>query len=276
MTDQPRIRVPSPSGPNTRPHSSDSAAREAFSRAEAEMKSVFQEGTRLESRGKLDEAAKKRIEARLQAVSERLDRDVADQLSAIRAATAPRPVSVWKKIFGVFALLIAVGVLLELTVGKGFVFSYGTEYKAALPTLFSLTLPVFALLWFALERKQRALSNSSPTWAVRWLFAYPAVVLLSSSAVIFSPFGWAALAGWAIGSEAQPQEAKVLSVGPVRQRVGKCDQNALLQLQENEANICIEERVAGPALKAGDRVIVRGRSSLLGMFVEEIRVAGKS
>jgi hypothetical protein len=276
MTDRHRSSATLPSSPSARPRGTASNTREAFADAEAEMASVLHEGKQLESRGELDEAARQRIEARLQAVSERLDREVADQLSAIRAATTPRPAPAWQKIIGAFALLAVVGVVLEFTLGESFVFSFGAAYKAALPTLFTLTLPAFAFLWFELERKQQALSASSPTWAVRWLFVYPLMVLISSSVFIFSPFGWSALAGWAVGRDAQPQLAKVVSVGRMQQRVGRCDQKAVLKIEGNEANICIEGRVAGPALQAGDRVIVRGQSSFLGMFVEEIRVEGKS
>ena len=161
---------------------------------------------------------------------------------------------------------------LEFTVGESFVFSYSNAYKSVVPTLFALTLPAFAILWFRLEKQQRALSYRSPTWAVRWLIVFPLVVALSSSLVVLSTFGWSALGGWAIGSESQPQKAKVLSVGPERTRAGKCDQKAMLDIDGIQTNICIEGKVVGPALKAGNTVSVRGRNSFLGLFIEEIRV----
>jgi len=249
---------------------------EAFERAKADMESVFQEGTQLEREGKLDEAAAKRIESQLQTISERLDRQVANDIAAIRVSSAIRPQSPWKKIATFLLLLAFIGMPLEFTVGESFVFFYSNSFKSVVPTLFALTLPAFAILSFRLEKQQRALSYRSPTWAVRWLIVFPLVVVVSSTLVVLSPFGWSALGGWAIGSESQPRQAKVLSVGPERTRAGKCDQKAMLDIDGIQTNICIEGKVVGPALKAGNTVSVRGRSSFLGLFIEEIRVTGSS
>ncbi len=190
--------------------------------------------------------------------------------------TSKHPQSAWKKISAFLLLVAFIGVPLEFTIGENFVFSYSNEYKSVLPALFALTLPAFAILWFRLEKQQRALSYRSPTWAVRWLIVFPLVVVTSSSLVVLSPFGWSALGGWAIGSEALPRQAKVLSVGPEQARVGKCDQKAMLDIDGIQTNICIEGRVVGSALKAGHTVSVRGRSSFFGLFIEEIRITQSS
>lgn len=249
---------------------------EAFERAKADMEAIFHEGTQLERQGELDEAAEKRIEAQLQAISERLDRQVADDLATIRAGDATRPQPVWKKVVAIVFLLAFIGMPLEFTVGESFLFSYSNSYKSVLPTLFALTLPAFAILWFRQEKQQHALSYRYPTWTVRWLIVFPLIVVLSSALLVLSPFGWSALVGWAIGTDAPPQQAKVLSVDPERVRAGKCDQKAMLDFNGLQASICIEGRVVGPALKAGNNVSVRGRSSFLGIFIEEIRVVQSS
>lgn len=249
---------------------------EAFERAKTDMEAVFHEGTQLERQGKLDAAAEKRIEARLKAISERLDSQVADDLAAIRASEATRPQPVWKKVAAIVLLVAFIGMPLELTVGESFVLSYSNSYKSVLPTLFALTLPAFAILWFRQEKQQHALSYRYPTWTVRWLIVFPLIVVLSSTLVVLSPIGWSAVVGWAIGTDAPPRQAKVLSVAPERVRAGKCDQKAILDFNGLQTNICIEGRVVGPALKAGDEVSVRGRSSFLGLFIEEIRVVQSS
>lgn len=236
------------------------------------METVFHEGAQLEREGKLNEGAAKRIESQLQTISDRLDQQVANDIAAIREGSVVRPQSARKKIVAFLLLLAFIGMPLEFTVGESFVFSYSNAYKSVMPMLFALTVPAFAILWFRLEKQQRALSFRSPTWAVRWLMVFPLVVLLSSSLVVLSPFGWSALGGWAIGSEAQFLLAKVISVGPERTRAGKCDQKVVLDLDGIQTNICIEGKVVGPALKAGNTVSVRGRSSFLGLYVEEVRV----
>lgn len=245
---------------------------QAFERAKEDMEAIFQEGMQLERQGQLNDESAKMIEAKLQAISKRLDRTVSDELSKIRAINTIPPVPRWKKSVAVLLLLAFVGLPLEFTVGESFVFLYSNDYKSALPIIFALTLPVFAVLWFRLEKQQRALSHRYPTWAVRWLIVYPLMILLSSSLVALSPFGWSALAGWAIGTQAPPQQAKILSVDSPRPRAGKCDQKAVLDINGVQTNICLEGRVVGPVPKVGDLVSLQGRSSFLGLYIEEIRV----
>lgn len=247
-------------------------ADEAFGRARADMEAVFQEGTELEHQGKLDEDATKRIEARLQQISESLDTELANGLAELAGSGATRSQAVWKTVAGVLLLVAFIGIPLEFTLGESFVFSYANTYKSFLPLLFAVTLPIFAVLWFRLEQTERALSYRSPTWAVRWLVVFPLVVVTSSSMLVFSPFGWSALAGWAIGTQSQAREAKVLSIETARRRAGKCDQKAMLDIDQIQVNICIEDRVIGPAPKVGDTVSVLGRRSSLGLFIVEIRV----
>lgn len=276
MSDLKQSRTCSTITPASLPGNKKTSTSEAFERAKVDIETVFHEGSQLERQGRLDENATNRIEAQLHAISNRLDRQVANDLADIRAGSAIHPQSAWKKIVAFLLLLAFIGMPLEFTIGESFVFSYSNAYKSVLPTLFALTLPAFAILWFRIEKQQRALTYRSPTWAVRWLVVFPLVVVLSSSLVVLSPFGWSALGGWAIGSEGPPRQAKVISVGPERVRVGKCDQKAMLDIDGVQTNICIEGRVVGPAPKAGNTVSVRGRSSFFGLFIEEIRVTQSS
>lgn len=276
MSDLKQFHTFSAPMPTNLPSNKSAGSSEAFERTWADMEIVFQEGAQLEREGRFDEVAAKRIESQLQTISVRLDQQVANDIVAIQAGSTICPQPAWKKIVSFVLLLGFIGMALELTIGECFVFYYSNVYKSVMPVFFALTLPAFAILWLRLEIHQHALSSRTPTWAVRWLIVFPAVVVLSSSLVVLSPFGWSALGGWAIGSESQSRLAKVLSVDPERTRAGKCDQKAVLDIDGIETNICVEGKVVGPALKAGNTVSVHGRSSFLGLFIEEIRVMQSS
>jgi hypothetical protein len=247
----------------------------SFSRASAEMEAVFHEGLELERQGKLDADATRRIEARLQSISDKLDKTAADHIADIKAQLPTRPhFGIWQKIAVAFFFFALVSVPLEFTLGERFVFSAANTYRAAVPLLFAVLVPAFAIFWFRLERKQHNLAFRYPTWLVRWLLMFPLIVVTSAAMVIFSPFGWSALAGWAIGTPSAQKTAKVLSVEPMREprRVGKCDQKANFRIDEIQANICIEGLVVGPTPKPGDSITVVGRNSPFGFFIEEVRV----
>lgn len=242
--------------------------------AKAEMEAIFQEGVKLERQGLLDADAKQRIEARLQSVSGRIDQHASDTIAKFNQSHPVRqPVGLWQKVLAILVLLGFVAVPLEFTIGETFVFSYSNAYSAALPFLYAVTLPIFAVWFFLLERKQHLFFNQYPTWAVRWLAMFPLLVVLSSTAVVFAPFGWSALFGWIIGTQSPPIEAKVLSIEPMRERkkIGQCEQKAKLVISDIHANICVQSLMFGPVPKAGDTVTLYGRSSILGVFIEQIR-----
>ena len=98
------------------------------------------------------------------------------------------------------------------------------------------------------------------------------VVLTISGLVLVSPYGWAAVGGWMVGEPAAARQAQVLSVQVERPRPGKCDRRAVLVFSEGPARVCLEDRLVGDVPKVGDTVSVRGRSSILGLLVEDVRV----
>lgn len=251
----------------------ESKTRDAFVKANSEMEAVFQEGMKLESQGSLDAATTARIEARLQAISTKLDKDLADQVSQINTRYAvpkpwllPKPFRV--PFVAVLVFLIG-GSLLEITVGAGFIFSGGTGYSHAMPWLFGVLIPVFALGWFLLERVNHNLRARYPTWLVRWLIVFPLVVALTATMAVVSPLGWAALLGWITGSPSRV-EVSVISVDAPSRRSSGCDHYAHLEFDGTTARICLEGRLAGPAPHAGERVAVAGRVSRLGLLIDRI------
>ncbi|MDD2176464.1 hypothetical protein OIN59_03400 [Acidovorax sp. D2M1] len=249
-----------------------SADHSPFARAEADMAKVFQQGIQLECQGQLDERVKAQIDARLREISDQLGQQVVQQLSSApamgRQCREPR----WKLYVASLFLLALAGGVLEIAVGTYFIPSFGGAYQRVFPMLLALAVPIFGFLLFRIERQQNTLAGRFPSWGVRWIFVFPAMVLACSFLVLLSPYGWSALAGWMVGADAPARQAKVLSVEVAKPKYGKCDQHAALVIDGTSARICIEGRSVGELPKAGDTVSVRGRSSFLGLFVEEVRV----
>lgn len=269
--------APSPTAPAPEsigaPDNMDSEMRKPFAKANSEMEAVFHEGMTLESQGKLDAVASARIEARLQEISTRLDKDLAEQISQVDARAAPKRWLLPKplRVPAMAALVfLCAGTLLEVTVGRGFIFSASNGYRAAMPWLFGVLIPVFAVGWFLLERAHHDLRTRYPTWLVRWLVMFPLIVVLSAAMVVVSPLGWAALLGRTIGSSSDRVEVSVISIDPPSRSSRGCVQHARLEFEGARARICLEGRLSGPAPQAGERVSVTGRISRLGLFIDRI------
>lgn len=252
----------------------DSEMRQAFGKANSEVEAVFQQGMALERHGKLDTAATARIEARLQEISTKLDKDLADQVSQINARYAapkrwmlPKPYRVPAIVTLVF---LSVGTLLEATIGTSFIFSGSNAYRGVMPWLFGALIPVFAVGWFLLERANHDLQAQSPTWFIRWFVLFPGVVTLSAAMVVFSPLGWAALLGWAIGSPSARVEVRVISVDQPSRSSRGCGQYGHLEFEGVGSRICLEGRLSGHTPQAGEKVLVSGRMSRLGLFIDRL------
>lgn len=235
-----------------------------------EIKKVFNEGLELERQGRLDEVAKEKIEKRLNQISEDVDHAIAKKVAEIEALTAPKPPSMFMKVVASIIVLALLGVILELTFGERFVFAYGDQYKTLAPSLFALTLPFFAILY---SRERQSLFSSSQTWLFRWFVLFPSIVLLTSVAVVISPLGWAAFAGWMIGSDAPPRQATFASIETMSASKRGCRQHGTLKTKEAEFNVCLDGLIAKPGLKEGDSVLLNGRDSNLGFVIEQITPA---
>lgn len=115
-----------------------------------------------------------------------------------------------------------------------------------------------------LEREQERARVLLPHWV-----AIPAV-----AALVFVCggvyFEWAMGGGFLFfGHAALRVEARMLSIDVLRIHA-RCGQHARLEFQGAVARICVEERLAAKAPKAGDAVAVYGRGSRLGLYVREI------
>lgn len=251
----------------------------AIDRLGPEVAAVLREGMALERKGNLDAEATARIEARLEAILQ------AQMRAAQVALEAPSPVerkaavdgvdrmrrvrsvALWIP-FGVFVAVLA-GLVLEMTIGQGFIWFGGATYEPLALKLFLALLPVFAVLIYRPERSTHSLRGRYLTLLARWLVMYPFAVLASAGLVAFAPWGWAAAMGWVVGTSSRI-EVHVVSVDAPSPRSRGCDQYAQLEFKGAMASICLEGRLGKQAPAAGDTVTVSGRVSRLGLYVEKL------
>lgn len=229
----------------------------------------------LDRQGRLDAPAVARIEKRIQTEIERQNQDLAHRLTEIEARydSPLRSISRRSRIaLSLGFVVVFIGAMLEATLGQGFIFSLANEYRTVAPWIFALLLPFVAigLLW--LRKNGVKLHNRVQTKWLFWPVIFPLMVGLSSAAVVGAPLGWLALGGWAIGVETNETLGIVASVGTQHHGSRGCDQYATLQIGKSSARICLDHRLVGSLIRSGDQVVVRGRVSALGTYVEEIRV----
>lgn len=239
-----------------------------------ENEKILNEMKALEREGKLDEAAIAGFDARVDAQLARISHGVEKAQADFEAAIALRKRPVLPKRFVipflVFLFLVFIGPLIEMGIGRGFVFAYANAYRAAMPWIVGILLPVIGFGVYTRERKDHLLKDRYPTWGVRWLLMFPLVSLLAAALIVVSPLGWAAFMGWATGAGVTVPEAKVLAVGKASASSRRgCKQDARLQILGNEATICLDGRISKP-LKQGDSLSVQGRVSVWGVYIEEL------
>lgn len=228
-----------------------------------------------------DEQEAARIEARLLAIGEAQVREMKAREAARKnrrpwnfdaPAKAPRRWMVPRKYRILVLLAVAypvIGTVLGLGLAQRFMWFGEVAYGPLAWKLFLGLLPVFAALWFIAMRVEQAREPRARNWAGRWLFAYPALVGLSACMVATAPWGWAALLGWTLGSDARV-EVQVESVEQRYSRRG-CNHIAAFELRgATSSGICLHRRLEGTMPPAGGTVDVSGKLSWLGLYVEQV------
>jgi hypothetical protein len=266
----------------TSAHDLDSGAaknvEDAFTETNKEMHAAFLEGTKLEQQGQFDKNASAKLEARLDTIMASLDKKIAKSIAEVKeeqpATRSERLELIFVRTVPPFALI---GITLLATIGERFIFAFAEQGLSAVPLLFAFLLPTFAIFWFRLECRTHSFAERFPTWFVRWILMFPLIVTLSTAMVIFSPLGWAALAGWAIGTPSTQLDAQLVSIEPMRapRKIFKCDQKARLRIGEIQSDVCVEDIVSGPIPKPGDAVNITGKASALGFYINGIALEPK-
>jgi hypothetical protein len=126
-----------------------------------EMDAILQDVLNLDSEGKLDDAAGKEIQRRIQnkSTSEKV-------VGTITRPSVPKPQTLPKKFrFPVLAILflVVVGALLEGIIGKHFIFSAINDYWQFSPWIIGLLTPVFSWGLFLLVKNDHFIKSRYPT-----------------------------------------------------------------------------------------------------------------
>ncbi len=251
---------------------------EEFCKQAAELESIHQEQADLEIQGKLDSAAKNRLDARMQKISERIEKQVDAELAAALASYVPPR----KKSFVLpkrvrtlilyLATFVFIGAALEVSIGKHFVFSYTNDYHSIRQWVLFCYLPMFIIFLYYLEKEILKPPNNNPSFVLKWAFLYPIALVITSGMVVMSPLGWSALLGWATGRHMEYLEGNIVSIGKVYPESYSCKQRGNIEHNGCEVTICLDGFVKNSVLKPGSKVVLAGRQSPLGLYVERIEV----
>lgn len=277
-------RPPLRLGPDDGPHGArpEAVMGDAIDQLGPEVAALLREGMELERQGHLDTEATARIEARLQAIYEAQQRVISVQQQHQQAikdpdAQSPRHKDAYERwtvpkvLWTPFLAAGVAGLLLEVTVGRGFIWLGNVAYSSTMPVSLLVLFTVLAVVLYLDERANHSLRSRHPTGWVRWLVMYPTLVVFCAGLVAFAPWGWAAAIGWAVGMPSRV-DVRVASVQVHDERKRNCNQSAQLEFKGATARICLDGRLAGPVPAAGETVAVSGRVSLLGLHVREIHV----
>ena len=234
-----------------------------------EMDAILQDALKLDSEGKLDDAAGKEIQRRIQAKSDR--ESISGIISeALPSKTWTPPKALRIPLLGV-VFFVVIGALSEAVIGKYFIFSGINEYWQYIPWIIGLSVPLFSWSFYHAVKKNDFIRRRYPTWSIRWLVMYPLSVAFTIGMTIVAPLGWSALYGWTLGVPAEKLEARVVGIDVPQPSSRGCSQKAELSFRNASATICIENRLSGQSPKTGDIVEISGRLSQLGLFVEQVR-----
>jgi hypothetical protein len=243
-----------------------------------ELLALVAEEAELESQGRLDAPAKARLEARMDALFQRQRADIlrsaaaqADAAVAARLAPAPAHRAAGVALLAALAFCLG-GLALEATLGQHFIAAFSDPYRSALPVLFAALLLPCSLAIIAVDRRTRVLRAQATNRWRWWLMVMPVYSCMFAGLALPAPLGWAALAGRLAGTPAQELRAMVVSVaGPGGSWPLDCRQPMTLQLPGSSAKVCLDGRVSGTAPGAGSRVVLTGRTSRLGVYIDQMR-----
>jgi hypothetical protein len=169
--------------------------------------------------------------------------------------------------------VVLAGLVLEATLGERFLMTRARDYRAwawgALPALF---LAALILMWL-LSQRSDDFKRRFPTGWVRVAFALPLTGAMLAAALVAAPPGWIALGGWLVGERVHDVPARVVEVHGPKDRGRGCRHDARIATEGNDARLCIRGLVVGDNPAAGDAVVLAGRASAAGLYVERIERA---
>lgn len=245
----------------------------------SQQEQLLAELVALDRQGKASPDRLAELDARIRKSMDEDDRMLAERIAEIKQshakATVARPSSRgWH--FALVALFVypLAGLVLELQLGGSFVFAFTSQYWVAAPWFFLGALALWTGPFLRADLRQR-LRGRYPSWAKRWLLVFPlSVGSLAGLSVMATP-GWAALLGLVAGGSSVEQQARIVSVGSLSKGAKGCDQTAKFLVNDAVVGLCLDGRMAGAAPVGGERVLLVGRASWVGLVVNEIRAADR-
>lgn len=242
---------------------------------ESELEVIVRDVEALDRQGKLDDAAIADIEIRVVAELERQNQADMQRIAAIKAGH-DSPLRLLPKsyrvTFGLGIGFLFIGMMLEITLGKGFIFIFANEYRAIGFWIFLISLPLVTAGLFWLDKNGVPINQKSITKWLFWPIIFPLMIGFGAAMIIAAPLGYLALGGWAFGTESE-ELGIITSVGVKSGSARSCHQFATLQIGQTAAKICLDKRLeGGTSLMPGDQVTINGRTSLLGTYVEQIQL----
>lgn len=239
--------------------------------AMAEHDKVIRHIEALAQKGELSEEERADVETRIRTITELQKREIERRIEETRERYAPKPIKQTsaQKVAVIAIVVVVVGALLELEIGRGFIFAKADVYRSIATWVFAGLFPITTIVTYHLL-KGKEFSNS---FLSRWIikpFAFLVGALMLSGCIVMAPLGYMALAGVLLPGEHVEMDAKVFSMGLFSESSRSCDQRATLQLAWSSAEICLENRVVGKIPRVNDEVVLRGRLTVFGIYIDEI------
>ena len=162
-------------------------------------------------------------------------------------------------------VFMAGGMFGHVAFSGGFLTTPGDEVNWA---VFILSVPVVPVMLRGLSRDGgNASTKHPPAWG-RWIFLYPAAVLLLSFCMALAPSGWMTTWSFVSGTPSGPFDAVVDAVpsGPGR----GCDKRVWLTFDQFSGRVCLDNRLKGRVPKVREHVVIFGRMSRHGLHVSQV------
>lgn len=166
--------------------------------------------------------------------------------------------------------IVLIGAFICLASSSRFIFFFSKQYWNVAGWLFLLLLPPIGFVLRYKGRFDRVARGRYPTWWVRWIIMLPLAVSFASAALIAAPVGWIAAATWALGEQRSDIKSVVVSVEAARSTGKGCKQRATLIIYSVTHTVCVGDHFDGATPLAGQAVLVHGRESYAGLFIQQI------
>ncbi|MFM7330780.1 MAG: hypothetical protein ACKO1L_03825 [Brachymonas sp.] len=144
-----------------------------------------------------------------------------------------------------------------------------------------LTLICCALLmWFPALTAARidiGSHTSKLSQTARWLLTFPFILSIFVLATVLGIYGWSSALGTMLDTPIVqvPMTVKSYAERLRTTRSYICPRVADLKYQSDEAKICLDGIYTGAALYVGQRVLVNGKISVFGFYIEQVTVDSK-